>query len=279
MSIISIHQQELSWILSLQSKLRSSFLDLFFLGWSFVDSFAFAMILITTVWQFLDRKKGLKLFFILILSGVVNHTLKELIGLPRPCQIDPSVGLLCLHSYGFPSGAAQTAVVLWGVVCTETKRSLYRWLIAGFAALLCFSRLYLGVHYFTDVLGGILVGSILALIYAKAFPSIDKYRNKFFVLFPIALFLIGGFSALGFISITLGVELGWIATSQKREEKKLFSLRLIRSILIIVGLFALAKGSKFSTPLLMIFGFTMGVWLSYLGEWMVKNILRLKATG
>lgn len=279
MTINSIHQQELSWIIALQGDIKCRFLDLFFLGWNYVDSFAFAMILITIVWQFLGRQKGLKLFYILILSGVVNHALKNLVGLPRPCQIDPNVGLLCFPSYGFPSGGAQTALVLLGVVFTETKRSLYRWLIVVFAVFLCFSRIYLGVHYFTDVLGGVLVGSILALIYAKAFPWIDKYRNKFFVLFPIALFLIGGFSALGFISITLGVELGWIATHQKTEGKKLFSLRLIRSIIIIVGLFALATGSRFSIPLLMIFGFTMGVWLSYLGEWFVKNILRLKANG
>lgn len=276
MNISQLQQHELSWIQSLHEALRSPFLDKFFLGWNFIDTFGFAIILITVVWQMLGRQKGIRMFYILILAGVVNHALKGLFELPRPCQVEPTVGLLCFRSYGFPSGGAQTAILLAGITFIEYKRTLYRTLAVIFAVFLCFSRIYLGVHYFSDVLGGMITGSILVLIYAKLFPVLEKHWKQALVIFPLSLLFIDGLSALLFFSITIGLEIGLIATKKRIETTKpKFSIRLANTIVIIVGLFALSQGSAFSTPLTLIFGFTMGVWLSFLGQWFVQQALML----
>lgn len=275
MTLSELQHHELSWIQSLHETLRCPFLDRFFLGWNFVDSFGFAIILITIIWHLVGREKGIKLFYILILAGAVNHALKHLFELPRPCQIDPSVGVICFSSsYGFPSGAAQTGILLAGIAFIESKKTIYRVLAVLFAFFMCFSRIYLGVHFISDVLGGMISGALLVLIYARLFPILEKQWKPTLVIFPISLLLIDGLSALLFFSITVGVELGLIASGKRIDTtKQKLSVRVINTIVIIFGLFALTLGSVYSTPLKLIFGLVMGVWLSYLGPWSVKQVL------
>jgi len=277
MTIAELQQHELSWIKSLQETLRCPFLDTFFLGWNFVDSFGFAIILITVIWYLVGREKGIKLFYILILAGAVNHALKGLFALPRPCQIDPGVGVICFSSsYGFPSGAAQTGVLLAGIAFVESKKTIYRVLAILFAFFMCLSRIYLGVHFFSDVLGGMVSGALLVVIYARLFPILEKHWKPTLVIFPLSLLLIDGLSALLFFSITVGVEIGLIATGKRIDNtKQKLSTRVINTIVIIIGLFALALGSGLSSPLKMIFGMVMGIWLTYLGPWSLKQVLSI----
>jgi len=274
--ITELQHTELSWIQALQSVMRCSFLDNFFIGWNYVDSFAFAIILIPIVWQLLGRQKGIRLFYILILSRVVNHALKEYFGMPRPCQVDPSVGLLCFSSYGFPSGAAQTAMVLAGITFIEYKKALYRIFATIFALFLCFSRIYLGVHYFSDVLGGLFFGCLLLLVYWKLFPLMEKEWKKAFILFPIALILIGGKDALLFCFLTLGVQMGLLIAGKTSSLKKSLSRRWLQATIIILGLFLLSLASKLPHFIQFGFGLIMGIWLSFLGERLSAKILAYK---
>jgi len=274
--ITELQHTELSWIQELQSAMRCSFLDKFFIGWNYVDSFAFAIILIPIVWQLLGRQKGIRLFYILILSRVVNHALKEFFGLPRPCQVDPSVGLLCFSTYGFPSGAAQTAIVLAGITFIEYKKALYRIFAVIFALFLCFSRIYLGVHYFSDVLGGLVFGSLLLLVYWKLFPLMEKEWKKAFILFPIALILIGGKDALLFCFITLGVQIGLLTGGKRASPKRSLSRCWAQAGIIILGLFILSVGSELPHLLQLACALIMGIWLSFVGERLSAKILPYK---
>ena len=279
--VTDFHQTELSWLKDMQAFLKGPILDLFFFLWNFVDTFSFSMILITVVWHLFSKKKGIKLFYIIILSAAINHFLKELFSLARPCHIDPSVGMLCLPSYGLPSNAAQSAVLLCSVIFVESRKNLYRILGIIFALLLCLSRLYLGVHFISDVAAGMIVGALMGYIYLKWFPILEKNWKKSFVLFPVVLFLLGGLHTPLLLSFVLGAEAGLIALGKKKEEKRPFILKLYKTIFIFMGLFLLSKGAELSNPLRLIFGFVMGIWLSYLGEWTAKLIyfsFRKKAT-
>jgi undecaprenyl-diphosphatase len=79
----------------------------------------------------------------------------------RPLFEDP---LLALPTYSFPSGHAMASTVFYGfvVACvlteTQPRDRRYALIAAGILmiGLVCLSRLYLGVHYVSDVLGGIL---------------------------------------------------------------------------------------------------------------------------
>lgn len=95
---------------------------------------------------------------------VGNCLLKNLVGRSRPCWIDPTVPLLVASptDYSFPSGhtlagfEAAVSIFLfhrkWGIMAL------------GLAALISFSRLYLFVHFPSDVLAGILLGVGIAFI-------------------------------------------------------------------------------------------------------------------
>ena len=96
----------------------------------------------------------------LVLGGnLLNYGLKLLIHRRRPTFDDP---LLILPSYSFPSGHAMASTVFYGFVIgyvlTMTRQRHKAATAAGILliALICLSRVYLGVHYVSDVLGGIL---------------------------------------------------------------------------------------------------------------------------
>ena len=96
----------------------------------------------------------------LVLGGnLLNYGLKVLIHRDRPTFEDP---LLTLPSYSFPSGHAMASTVFYGFVIGCVLKMTLQWHKAATAAgilmiaLVCLSRVYLGVHYLSDVLGGIL---------------------------------------------------------------------------------------------------------------------------
>ena len=94
---------------------------------------------------------------------LLNRILKYVFQRPRPHFDDP---LLSLTSYSFPSGHTMTATVLFGVLAAyfltttpDWRRRVVIVFVAGLLILLVgFSRMYLGVHYLSDVLGAMAEG-------------------------------------------------------------------------------------------------------------------------
>jgi undecaprenyl-diphosphatase len=96
-------------------------------------------------------------------GAVVNLALKHLFHRQRPVFENP---LVTLSSFGFPSGHTMGATLFYGVLALVITHSIASWprrIFAGCAAgvmigLIGASRIYLGAHYFTDVIGAIAVG-------------------------------------------------------------------------------------------------------------------------
>ncbi|MBX9743734.1 MAG: phosphatase PAP2 family protein [Chlamydiales bacterium] len=268
---------QLQWIRKMQHLLRSPWLDALFKAWDYVDKFFFAVIVISLIMYLWDRQKGIRLLYLLLLSMICNKLLKSLFHDPRPCQIDPSVGLICHSSYGLPSGAAQSATLYFGFICLECKRPLYRYLAFVFALLLCFSRIYLGVHYPTDILGGIIVGSILLLIYCKVFPLFQNYWKIAAFTFPFVVFLVGRPLSEGWawylLFSTMGLACGLLSEDRmKLPVEKRLKIRILQVVAVIGGL-SLLQTAKDSFPCFNpIWNFGVGYWLSFLGGWMVQKI-------
>ncbi len=93
----------------------------------------------------------------------LNTILKLIYERPRP---DILVPLVVVDSYSFPSGHTITAVALYGFMAYifwRNSRYNLAFLTMLWAALIAFSRVYLGVHYPSDVLGAVAVGGIWLL--------------------------------------------------------------------------------------------------------------------
>jgi undecaprenyl-diphosphatase len=102
----------------------------------------------------------LPLWLIVPGGAVLNVLMKQGFERPRPVVEEP---LLTLSTFSFPSGHASGTTLLYGflalVVLVHLPRSPWRWVVGALAllviALVSWSRVYLGVHFFTDVLAGV----------------------------------------------------------------------------------------------------------------------------
>jgi hypothetical protein len=121
----------------------------------------------------INEKKGLHLSFIVLISAWINMSLKYLFDQPRPFfeGYDPSLGMISEKMGGLPSGHAQNTLVMYFIIASWVKKN---WAYTG-AIVLCllisFSRIYLGVHFPTDIIAGWIIGGIVLLIY---FMFIEK---------------------------------------------------------------------------------------------------------
>jgi membrane-associated phospholipid phosphatase len=110
-----------------------------------------------------QKKYVPELFLISIGSALTVWGLKLLFAMPRP--VDP-IALISLDSFSFPSGHAAAAATLYGFLIwmmigtgkTDRMRTFFAGIFFFVIVLIGFSRLYLGVHYLTDVIAGYVVG-------------------------------------------------------------------------------------------------------------------------
>lgn len=105
------------------------------------------------------------------LGTIINLIIKEIIKRPRP-----SVTRLVNESgYSFPSGHAMTSIAFYGfLIYLIYKRIQNKYLKWALIIVLCilifligFSRIYLGVHYASDVISGFIAGAIYLIIFIK----------------------------------------------------------------------------------------------------------------
>jgi membrane-associated phospholipid phosphatase len=134
----------------------------------------FFLLLMPVLYWCLSADLGRRLALVLIGSDSLNGLLKLAFHLPRPYWVDPRVKALSIEtSYGLPSGHAQNATAVWGYLAAQARpepggrgrrRALALWtLAAALIFLISLSRLYLGVHFPTDVLGGWVIGLAVLL--------------------------------------------------------------------------------------------------------------------
>ncbi len=110
------------------------------------------------------RRQGVILLAGLAAGVLVgNVCLKNLIARPRPCWLDDSVKLLIPvpTDYSFPYGHTLSSVI-GATVLTKTNRR-FGWAAIPLAAIIVFSRLYLFVHYPSNILAGAVLGVAIGL--------------------------------------------------------------------------------------------------------------------
>ena len=126
------------------------------------------------------RKAGMMMGLALIMGLVVgNLTLKPLIARIRPYDVNPDVVLLInkLHDYSFPSGHTLASFEGAGVLMLTYKKK-FGYPALALAIIIAFSRMYLYVHYPTDVIVGVILGLLFAFLSYKIINAIYSAVEK-----------------------------------------------------------------------------------------------------
>ena len=143
---------------------------------TFLGDEEFFLILLPLVYWSVDRSLGVRLMVVTLFSSLINATAKEIGAQPRPFGYDSRVeAIVGAGGYGLPSGHTQAAVVIWGFIAAETRRR-WMWFLATFLMFgVGVSRIYLGVHFPTDVLGGALLGIFILWLWRRFGQAIEHW--------------------------------------------------------------------------------------------------------
>ena len=128
--------------------------------------------------------KKIRWFVTFDLVGVtlINQLLKHIIRRPRPNILR----LVEESGYSFPSGHSMVCMTFYGIIIylvyKNVNNKYLKWLLITLLSLLIlaigFSRIYVGVHYFTDVVGGFLLGLAYLVIYVNIYNNKVKLNEK-----------------------------------------------------------------------------------------------------
>lgn len=133
--------------------------------------------LILLVWK--GGRKG-RIVAIVLVAGAItsdqlsSNLIKDLVGRLRPCQslVDLRLLVPCGSGKSFPSSHAVNNFAAAIILTHYYKRFTPIFII--FASIIAFSRIYVGVHYPLDVLGGIIIGSFIGLFVVSLKNLINK---------------------------------------------------------------------------------------------------------
>ena len=142
----------------------------------FITNFGGAIFLIiATIILFVlikNKKIGFSIISNLVIVTILNQLLKNILQRPRPNEFR----IVEETGYSFPSGHSMASMAFYGyliyLIYKYVKNKYLKWtLIVLLGILICtigISRIYLGVHYTSDVLGGFLISISYLVIYISA---------------------------------------------------------------------------------------------------------------
>lgn len=148
----------------------------------FGSEYIFIPIIILILIGLKDKRYGMFMAINLIWVYVMNFILKNIFVRPRPIsELVPDI-----TGYSFPSSHVMCAIAFYGMlcvlVCTTFKDKLIKRAVIILSSLLIFlislSRLYLQIHYLSDVLMGLVFGGLCLLIFISIIRAIDNERRN-----------------------------------------------------------------------------------------------------
>jgi membrane-associated phospholipid phosphatase len=137
----------------------------------------FYVFVLPVVFWCLDKRLGVALAYLSMLSAWANDVVKYIFSIPRPA--DPRIRVpLPETSPSFPSGHAQNAVSVWSYLAYRVRKPLFTTLALVVILGISLSRIVLGVHFPEDVLGGWLIGLVLLALYIPLAPPIGRWIER-----------------------------------------------------------------------------------------------------
>jgi len=189
-------QAEIQFLQYLES-MRTDFSVKLFEGITMIGEETILILLVGILYFAYDKDLAKRIGYITITSMCLNNVVKNLVKRPRPFA-SGAVNPARAHTatgYSFPSGHTQT-IATWSTAFAVLLKKAWVSALAGIAiAAVAFSRLFLGVHYPSDVIVGAVLGVVIAIglsvVYDRTEDMRKLYRDTCLLLLPFAvLFMI-----------------------------------------------------------------------------------------
>jgi membrane-associated phospholipid phosphatase len=284
----------LAWgmdVIHLTQTVASPALTMVMKGISALGSEPFYLVMLPLIYWVVDRKRGARIAIVFLVSAFVNIWLKDLFGQPRPFTLDPSVGLAMESSFGLPSGHAQGSLLFWGMAAVFFPRPWGLATAIVVPLLVGLSRIYLGVHFPTDVFAGWAIALAFlgadALLTGRFAALIAKMGNRWKMIFvAIAAFLMnliyrgdvsmaGAFlgAGFGFIWASGGAAHSISGSFPQRLGRVLLGLVITVAVYLLPKLIAPREGEALYDMVRFLRYALVGAWVAYGAPWL---FLRLK---
>jgi len=157
---------------------HSPVLDSLFGAITLLGGEQFYLILFPLILWCIDYSFGAVLAVFFMISNSINIILKGVFQHPRPFELNPGVRLSYEEGFGLPSGHAQMAVTAWGAIAFRVRKVWFSIIAVLLILLIGFSRIYLGVHFPTDVFAGWIIGLILLAVYLAVESPVEKWLSR-----------------------------------------------------------------------------------------------------
>lgn len=185
-------QLEMQFLQFLES-LRTDFWVILFEGITMLGEETILILIIAVLYFAFDKRLALRIGYITVTSMCVNGVVKNIVKRPRPFasgEVTPARAHTAT-GYSFPSGHTQTISTWSTAFAMYFKKRWVRVLAAVGIVAVAFSRLFLGVHYPSDVIGGAVLGVSIAIglsiVYDRTKDVHRLYMITGLLFFPLAI--------------------------------------------------------------------------------------------
>ena len=188
--------QEIDFLKLLEG-IRTDFLNKLFEMITILGEETLIILLVAIIYYAFSKKEAKRLFFIVVTSTGINTIAKNIVKRPRPFANGEITAIRqeTATGYSFPSGHSQNIATL-GTYFSERIRKVWFIVAASILILLVgFSRMYLGVHYPSDVIVGIILGVSVTIGFGILY---DKAKNKNLLMLIMLITLVPFFIAFMF---------------------------------------------------------------------------------
>ncbi len=295
----SLWNWEIGLIVSIQT-IHNPGLDQLFNAITFLGEIeSYLLILPFIIWS-VSKPVGFRVAYLFLFTFAVNTWAKLIIDHPRPFDwpSPDNSPVLKLNARaggpGIPSGHAQLSLSLWYYLAYRFNQT---WLWVGatiLVILISFSRIYLGVHFPTDVLAGIGLGLTVLGAFIKIEPELTDFLSNqtvflqisLAVMLPLAVILIhphpDTVAAMGTLSgLSLGVILDqkaihFQATGSIKRRLARFLVGLVPLLLLFEGINLLEPGpeSSWQLPVSIMRYNLSGFWVSGGALWLFQQTMK-----
>lgn len=275
----ALHQVEIPLMMRLQQWLGP---DIWWLSVSnLFGSGGFQLALIPLLLPLLGWPRLRQLLFTMLWLGLLVQASKEGIGWPRPFHLQPLLATQSAQGFGMPSGHTASALLFWGALLGwlwPARRGLAYLLALLLALTTGLARVWLGVHFISDVAAGLLIGALLLAV--RPCWWLDQRASAWGLLIAAALVCAGLSQSAHLAGIgmaALGISVGGLRSLTRGGYPPILTgaVTLAGGAVIGAGLWALPLLTSSSLTILLgqfVLFFGLGLWLSA-GLWWILSLV------